>query len=93
MWTWCCFCLESLLLLGVLEFAVVDDLADGRALVGSDLDQVQTSLASRFESLARGHDAEHDALGVDDPHGGNADLFVHPHTALDRSDSVLLGTN
>ena len=34
------------LLLRVLELAVVDDLADGRPLVGSDLDQVQTSLAA-----------------------------------------------
>ncbi len=62
----------------------------GRSLA-SDLDQVQTGLASRLQSFARGHDAEHDALGIDDPHGGDADLLVHPHSALDRSDSVLLG--
>ena len=83
--------LGELFLLRVLELAVVDDFADGRPLVGSDLDQVQSSLASRFESFARRHDAEHDALGVDDPHGGDADLLVHPHSALNRSDSVLLG--
>ena len=68
-WTWCCFCLRELLLLRVLELAEVDDLADRRALVGSDLDQVETRLASRFQGLARRHDAEHGAFGVDDPHG------------------------
>ena len=83
--------LGELFLLRVLEFAVVDDFADGRTLVGSDFDEVQTSLASRFQSFARRHDPEHHALGIDDPHGGDADLLVHPHTAFDRSDSVLLG--
>ena len=61
--------LGEFLLLGVFELAVVDDLADGRALVGSDLDQVETSLARSLESFARGHDAEHGTFGVDYPHG------------------------
>ncbi len=40
----------------------------GRSLAATST-RVQTGLASGFESFARGHDAEHDALGVDDPHG------------------------
>ena len=83
--------LGKLFLLRILEFAEVDDFADRRPLIGCDLYKMQSRLASGFQSLARGHDAEHSALGVDDPHGGNADLLVYPHTPLDRSDSVLLG--
>ncbi len=58
----------ELLLLGVLEFAVIDDLADRRALVGSDLNQVKTRLARSLKGLTRRHHAKHRTFGVDNPH-------------------------
>ena len=61
--------LRGPLLLRVLELAEVHDLADRRPLVGGDLDQVEARLAGRLHGLARRHDAEHGAFGVDDPHG------------------------
>src|SRR5262249_43058138 len=61
--------LAEFLLLGIFEFAIVDDLAHGRTLVGSDLNQVEASLARSLESFARGHYAEHGTFGVDYPHG------------------------
>ena len=60
--------LRGPLLLRVLELAEVHDLTNWRTLVGSDFHQVETGLAGGLLCFARGHDAEHDPFGVDDPH-------------------------
>ena len=71
---------RGLLLLGllVLVLRVVEDAADGRARLGSDLDEVEVALLRVAQRLVGAHDADLLAVLADEPDLGNADALVDP---------------
>ena len=61
-----------LLLLVEAEFAVVEDLADGRRRVRRDLDQIEARLLGGMKGIEEGHDAAILAGLIDQLHFANA---------------------
>ena len=57
------------LLLLVLEFPIVHDAADGRSLVGRDLNEIQVCFTGPRQSLVRVQDAQQLAFGGNNPNG------------------------
>lgn len=70
------------LLLLVPEFSVINDLADGRVCLWSDLDKVEFPLHGQLKGLARGHDSELLTLFVDDAQLGGADIAINSGARL-----------
>src|SRR5262245_60878381 len=68
----------GLLLLQELELAEVHDLADGRALGGGDLDEIEACFPRHLQRLGGRNDADLFTLGPNQAHGADADLFVDP---------------
>ena len=86
---WCVFWC-GLLGLGVLELAVVHDLADGRPLLVGHLDQVQAGLAGHLQGLGRRDDAVLLALGPDQADGTDPDLLVDPRAGRSAGRGVAI---
>ena len=68
----------QLLRLLVLVLRVVEHAADGRAGVGSDLDEVEIALLRVRERLGGLHDSDLLAVLADEPDLGHADAVVDP---------------
>src|SRR5262249_14351569 len=74
--------LAALARLLVTQLAVVEDLADRRALPPGYLDQVEVGLTGHVHGLGGRHDAELLPVGADQPDRADPDLFVHSRTAV-----------
>ena len=74
------------LLLLVLEFAEIHDAANGRLLLGSDLDEVHAGVAGLLQSFDGFDNAQQGAILSDDTNRRNADLLVDPLTFLSEGD-------
>ena len=61
----------------VLEFAVVEDLCDGRALSWGDLHEIQPPFARHSQSLVCRHRSDRDVLIVDQMNLPNMDPLVY----------------
>jgi hypothetical protein len=72
------FRLGPLARLLVTEFAVVQNLANRRALGRSHFDEVEIRFARQFHCLGSRNDAELFAVDADKPHRTDADLLVDP---------------
>ena len=70
------------------QLAVVENLADGRALVGSYLHQIEPSLPSHREGLSCGHQAQLLAFGTDQADRTYADVFVRARATILRGLTV-----
>ena len=66
----------------IAQFAIVEDLTDGRALVRGDLNEVESRLAGQVEGLLRRHDAELLAIDANEADGTDADLIVDPKAPI-----------
>ena len=70
-------CLDGLLRLREAELAVIHDLANGRTLSGSHLNQIEVRLASQIQRLLGGNDAEVFSVRTDQADGTETNLFVN----------------
>ncbi len=66
------------LLLDVLVFAVVDDLAHWRVCIRRDLHEIQPTLFGNTDRLVGRHDAELMSVLLHHTHFRRADAFIHP---------------
>jgi hypothetical protein len=66
------------LFLLVLELAVIHDAANGRLLLGRDLDEVQADFAGALEGFDSFENAEHFSFMSNHADRGDADLLVDP---------------
>jgi hypothetical protein len=67
------------------QFAIIEDSANRRSLVGCYLDQVQASLPRFLKSLKSRHNAQLFPLGADQTDRADADLFVLTRAAFLRT--------
>jgi hypothetical protein len=63
-------------LLLIAPFAVIHDSANWRAGSGRDLDQIEARFTRHAQGIGRGDNADLFFFIVDEPNGGDADLFV-----------------
>ena len=64
--------------LGVFEFAVVHNFAYGRAFLGRDLDEIQSSFSGHFQGLECRYNTVLFAFRADEADRANTNLFIHP---------------
>ena len=83
---------RMLLLLLVFKLAVVHDSADGRALVGRNLNKIQTDFKGCSLGIRGRNDPQHLSFLVHHPHRRKPDLFVHTMRRFDSSRLLLVGT-
>src|SRR5262249_54220412 len=83
-------CLALLLGLFVFVLAVVEDPAHGRLRHRGHLDQIETPIARQGESIARRHDAELIAVGIDDADLRHTDTMVEARAKVPRRTTVKL---
>ena len=74
--------LGGFLLRLILEFAVVEDFANGGADIGRNLDKVETGFAGQRNGFVDGGDASVRSILVDQLNLANADIFVGARPVL-----------
>ena len=60
----------------VFVFAVIHQLAHGRFGIGRNFDQIEAGFFGKKDSVARGHDAAHFALGIDNANLASRDAAI-----------------
>jgi hypothetical protein len=74
--------LGSLLLVGVFQFAEIEDLDDGRLRVGRNLNEIQACLFGGQKRIVDGNIAAVVAVGIDKLDPGNPDIRVGARAVL-----------
>jgi hypothetical protein len=74
--------LGGLLLVLVFQFPEIEDLADGRVRIRSDLDEIESGLLGERKRLIRRDDTAIIAFGIDELDAGNPDLVVRAGSFL-----------